>query len=84
MRNAVGSSVAAAGRDHDRSQLARALARIYRGHTEARLTMNSEEPHAVEYAGMRPYQGGQAEFVLVPHADFNSLKLPGKRWQHQV
>lgn len=50
----------------------------HRGHTEACLTMNPEEPHAAYgYAGMGPYQGGQAEFVLVPHADFNCLKLPG-------
>jgi len=41
--------------------------------------MNPEEPHAAYgYAGMGPYQGGQAEFVLVPYADFNCLKLPGK------
>jgi glutathione-independent formaldehyde dehydrogenase len=26
---------------------------------------------------MGPYQGGQAEYVLVPFADFNCLKLPG-------
>lgn len=51
----------------------------HRGHTEVCLTMNPEEPHAAYgYAGMGPYQGGQAEFVLVPHADFNCLKLPGK------
>jgi glutathione-independent formaldehyde dehydrogenase len=51
----------------------------HRGHTEACLTMNPEEPHAAYgYAGMGPYQGGQAEFVLVPHADFNCLKLPGQ------
>lgn len=25
-----------------------------------------------------PVQGGQAEFVLVPYADFNALKLPGE------
>ena len=50
-----------------------------RGHTEACLTMNPEAPHAAYgYAGMGPYEGGQAEFVLVPHADFNCLKLPGK------
>lgn len=50
-----------------------------RGHTEACLVMNPEEPHAAYgYAGMGPYKGGQAEFVLVPHADFNCLKLPGK------
>jgi glutathione-independent formaldehyde dehydrogenase len=41
--------------------------------------MNPEQPHAAYgYAGMGPYQGGQAEFVLVPHADFNCLKLPGR------
>jgi glutathione-independent formaldehyde dehydrogenase len=51
----------------------------HRGHTEACLVMNPEEPHAAYgYAGMGPYKGGQAEFVLVPHADFNCLKLPGK------
>ncbi len=51
----------------------------HRGHTEACLTVNPEEPHAAYgYAGMGPYQGGQAEFVLVPYADFNCLKLPGK------
>lgn len=50
-----------------------------RQHTESCLTMNPEAPHAAfGYAGMGPYQGGQAEFVLVPHADFNCLKLPGK------
>ncbi len=51
----------------------------HRGHTEACLTMNPDEPHAAYgYAGMGPYEGGQAEFVLVPYADFNCLKLPGK------
>jgi glutathione-independent formaldehyde dehydrogenase len=51
----------------------------HRGHTEACLVMNPEDPHAAYgYAGMGPYRGGQAEFVLVPHADFNCLKLPGK------
>src|ERR1700727_1407613 len=51
----------------------------HRGHTEACLTMNPEAPHAAYgYAGMGPYQGGQAESVLVPYADFNCLKLPGK------
>jgi glutathione-independent formaldehyde dehydrogenase len=49
-----------------------------RQHTEACLTMNPDEPHAAYgYAGMGPYQGGQAEYVLVPYADFNCLKLPG-------
>jgi len=51
----------------------------HRGHTEACLTMNPEQAHAAYgYAGMGPYQGGQAEFILVPHADFNCLKLPGE------
>ena len=51
----------------------------HRGHTEACLTMNPEAPHAAYgYAGMGPYQGGQAEFVLVPYADFDCLKPPGE------
>ena len=51
----------------------------HRGYTSACLTMNPDAPSAAYgYAGMGPYQGGQAEFVLVPHADFNCLKLPGK------
>ncbi|GAC1433417.1 MAG: glutathione-independent formaldehyde dehydrogenase [Terriglobales bacterium] len=51
----------------------------HRGHTEACLMANPQAPHAAYgYAGMAPYQGGQAEFVLVPFADFNCLKLPGK------
>lgn len=48
-----------------------------RQNTHACLTMN-EQPHAAYgYAGMGPYSGGQAEYVLVPFADFNCLKLPG-------
>lgn len=50
-----------------------------RGITSACLTMNPETAGAAYgYAGMGPYKGGQAEYVLVPHADFNCLKLPGK------
>lgn len=50
----------------------------HRGFTHACLTMNPENAGAAYgYAGMGPYQGGQAEYVLVPHADFNCLKLPG-------
>jgi glutathione-independent formaldehyde dehydrogenase len=60
-------------------------ANCHRGHTEACLVMNPEQPHAAYgYAGMGPYEGGQAEFVLVPHADFNCLKLhgnPGDEWE---
>ena len=38
--------------------------------------MNPDSPSAAYgYAGMGPYQGGQSEFVLVPSADFNYLKL---------
>lgn len=50
----------------------------HRGYTNACLTMNPESAGAgYGYAGMGPYQGGQAEYVLVPYADFNCLKLPG-------
>lgn len=50
----------------------------HRGNTHSCLTMNPEGASAAYgYAGMGPYAGGQAEFVLVPHADFNCLKLPG-------
>lgn len=31
---------------------------------------------AYGYAGMGPYNGGQAEFLRVPYGDFNCLKLP--------
>jgi glutathione-independent formaldehyde dehydrogenase len=41
----------------------------HRGYTNACLTMNPEATSAAYgYAGMGPYQGGQAEFVLVPYA----------------
>ena len=49
----------------------------HRGFTNSCLTMNVQPHAAYGYAGMGPYQGGQAEFVLVPYADFNCLKLPG-------
>ena len=50
----------------------------HRGYTNACLTTNPETAGAAYgYAGMGPYKGGQAEFVLVPYADFNCLKLPG-------
>lgn len=32
---------------------------------------------AYGYANMGPYDGGQAEFLRVPYADFNLLELPG-------
>ncbi len=50
-----------------------------RGFTNACLTANPAAPTAgYGYAGMGPYRGGQAEFLRVPFADFNCLKLPGK------
>jgi len=48
-----------------------------RGFTSACLTVN---PGSVGggygYAGMGPYQGGQAELLRVPYGDFNCLRLP--------
>jgi len=56
-----------------------------RGYTSACLEVNpGKAGGAYGYAGMGPYSGGQAEFVLVPYADFNCLKLPGKpgdKWE---
>jgi len=50
-----------------------------RGFTNACLTANPEAATAgYGYAGMGPYRGGQAEFLRVPFADFNCLKLPGE------
>ncbi len=50
-----------------------------RGFTNACLTMNPQMAGAAYgYAGMGPYNGGQAGFVRVPFADFNALKLPGE------
>lgn len=48
-----------------------------RGFTSACLNMNPGKVGAgYGYADMGPYQGGQAEYLRVPHADFNCLKLP--------
>ena len=47
------------------------------GYTAFCLNAESETPGGVYgYAMMGPYQGGQAEKVRVPHADFNALQLP--------
>ena len=47
--------------------------------TNACLTTNPKQPGAAYgYANMGPYNGGQAEMVRVPFADFNALKLPGE------
>jgi len=49
-----------------------------RGYTNACLTLNPQGHGAgYGYSGMGPYGGGQAEYVRVPYADFNCLKLPG-------
>ena len=48
-----------------------------RGFTSACLNMNPDKPDAAYgYAGMGPYNGGQAEFLRVPFADFSCLVLP--------
>ncbi len=49
-----------------------------RGWTSACLTLNKKVAGAAYgYADMGPYRGGQAEYLRVPYADFNALKLPG-------
>ncbi len=48
-----------------------------RGLTGACLAMNPGTAGAAYgFAGMGPFEGGQAELLRVPHADFNCLKLP--------
>ncbi|EEF57815.1 glutathione-independent formaldehyde dehydrogenase [Pedosphaera parvula] len=48
-----------------------------RGLTGFCLTANPGTAGAAYgYAGMGPYNGGQAEYLRVPYADFNCLKLP--------
>ncbi len=48
-----------------------------RGFTGACLFMNPGTAGAAYgFAGMGPYSGEQAEFLRVPYADFNCLKLP--------
>jgi glutathione-independent formaldehyde dehydrogenase len=50
-----------------------------RGATHACLVMNPDGATAgYGYAAMGPYPGGQAEYLRVPVADFNCLKLPGQ------
>ena len=49
-----------------------------RGFTNSCLTTNpASHSGGYGYSGMGPHRGGQAEFVRVPYADFNCLKLPG-------
>jgi threonine dehydrogenase-like Zn-dependent dehydrogenase len=48
-----------------------------RGYTGFCLTMNPGVAGAAYgYAGMGPFQGGQAEYLRVPYGDFNCLVLP--------
>jgi glutathione-independent formaldehyde dehydrogenase len=48
-----------------------------RGLTGFCLTTNPGSAGAAYgFAGMGPYNGGQAEYLRVPYADFNCLKLP--------
>lgn len=48
-----------------------------RGLTGFCLTTNPGNAGAAYgYAGMGPYNGGQAEYLRVPYGDFNCLKLP--------
>jgi glutathione-independent formaldehyde dehydrogenase len=48
-----------------------------RGFTGFCLNVNPEQPGgAYGYPHMGPYQGGQAEYLRVPFADFNCLRLP--------
>jgi glutathione-independent formaldehyde dehydrogenase len=55
-----------------------------RGYTGFCLTMNPGNAGAAYgYAGMGPYQGGQAEFLRVPYADFNCLVLPEGAEEHE-
>lgn len=49
------------------------------GYYSACLTVNPEKPGgAWGYSTMGPYQGAQAEYLRVPFADFQALKLPGE------
>ncbi|HEX5370609.1 MAG TPA: formaldehyde dehydrogenase, glutathione-independent [Dehalococcoidia bacterium] len=49
------------------------------GHTGICLTVNPARPGAAYgYVDMGGWVGGQAEYVMVPYADFNLLKFPDK------
>ncbi len=49
-----------------------------RGYSNACLVANPETAGAgYVYTGMGPYQGGQAQYIRVPFADYNCLKVPG-------
>jgi glutathione-independent formaldehyde dehydrogenase len=49
------------------------------GHTGVCLNVNPDRPgSAYGYVDMGGWQGGQAEYVLVPYADWNLLKFPDR------
>ena len=49
------------------------------GNTGFCLTVNTDfAGGAYGYVNMGPYTGGQAEYLRVPFADFNALRLPGE------
>ncbi len=49
------------------------------GFTSACMVANPEAVGAgYGYVGLGPFNGGQAEYVRVPFADFNALKVPGE------
>ncbi|GAA4908481.1 glutathione-independent formaldehyde dehydrogenase [Actinomycetospora succinea] len=49
------------------------------GHTGVCLNVNPDRPgSAYGYVDMGGWQGGQAEYVMVPYADWNLLKFPDK------
>src|SRR5919206_1981006 len=49
------------------------------GHTGVCLNVNPERPgSAYGYVDMGGWRGGQAEYVMVPYADWNLLKFPDK------
>lgn len=59
-------------------------ANCVRGYTGFCLTMNPGNAGAAYgYANMGPYQGGQAELLRVPYADFNCLVLPEGAEEHE-
>lgn len=35
------------------------------------------------YVAMGPYRGGQAQYIRIPYADFNALKLPAGK-EHEA
>jgi glutathione-independent formaldehyde dehydrogenase len=49
------------------------------GHTDVCLNVNPDRPgSAYGYVDMGGWVGGQAEYVMVPYADWNLLKFPDK------